>query len=214
MSEADNSQQEPTMEEILASIRRIISEDGDEAEDGGEAEAPAEDAIDAEALVADEPAPEIEEPVEVDEPPAPQAIEDTAPDIDFEEAPAEDDVVVLDNPIEPPELEPEPLAEDDLMFAEDEPEPFQEPLVASADIDATLIGEQAAVAASAAFSRLASHMAISPGTSNTIEDVVREMLRPLLKQWLDDNLPPIVERMVEDEIHRVARLAPRRFDIR
>ena len=35
--------------------------------------------------------------------------------------------------------------------------------------------------------------------------MVRDMLRPMLKQWLDDNLPPIVERMVRDEIQRVAR---------
>ena len=38
-----------------------------------------------------------------------------------------------------------------------------------------------------------------------IEDSIREMLRPLLKQWLDDNLPVIVERLVRQEIERVAR---------
>ena len=44
-------------------------------------------------------------------------------------------------------------------------------------------------------------------TSNarTLEDLVREMLRPLLKNWLDDNLPTIVERLVRAEIERVAR---------
>jgi hypothetical protein len=37
----------------------------------------------------------------------------------------------------------------------------------------------------------------------TIEDIVREELRPLLKQWLDVNLPPLVERLVRAEIERV-----------
>jgi uncharacterized protein len=39
----------------------------------------------------------------------------------------------------------------------------------------------------------------------TLEDVVRETLRPMLKSWLDENLPRVVERMVEAEIERVAR---------
>ncbi len=37
----------------------------------------------------------------------------------------------------------------------------------------------------------------------TIEDIVREEIRPLLKQWLDSNLPPMVERLVRAEIERV-----------
>jgi cell pole-organizing protein PopZ len=41
--------------------------------------------------------------------------------------------------------------------------------------------------------------------SGVIEDGVKEMLRPMLKQWLDDNLPGIVERLVRQEIERVAR---------
>ena len=43
----------------------------------------------------------------------------------------------------------------------------------------------------------------------TVEDIVREELRPLLKQWLDANLPPLVERVVRAEIERVvSRAAP------
>ncbi|WP_449395619.1 DUF2497 domain-containing protein [Devosia riboflavina] len=48
----------------------------------------------------------------------------------------------------------------------------------------------------------------SPALGNanlTIENMVREMLRPILKEWLDENLPSVVERMVEKEISRVAR---------
>jgi uncharacterized protein len=44
--------------------------------------------------------------------------------------------------------------------------------------------------------------------ARTLEDLVREMLRPLLKAWLDDNLPPLVERLVRVEIERVARGRP------
>jgi cell pole-organizing protein PopZ len=44
--------------------------------------------------------------------------------------------------------------------------------------------------------------------ARTLEDLVREMLRPLLKSWLDDNLPQIVERLVRMEIERVARGRP------
>jgi cell pole-organizing protein PopZ len=41
--------------------------------------------------------------------------------------------------------------------------------------------------------------------TRTIEDVVRELLRPMLKSWLDDNLPAMVERLVRSEIERVSR---------
>jgi len=42
-------------------------------------------------------------------------------------------------------------------------------------------------------------------TGQVIENVARELLRPMLKQWLDDNLPPLVERLVRAEIERIAR---------
>ena len=41
--------------------------------------------------------------------------------------------------------------------------------------------------------------------ARTLEDFVREMLRPMLKTWLDDNLPAMVERLVRAEIERVSR---------
>jgi cell pole-organizing protein PopZ len=41
--------------------------------------------------------------------------------------------------------------------------------------------------------------------TSTLEDIVREMLRPMLKTWLDDNLPGLVERLVRAEIERVSR---------
>jgi hypothetical protein len=44
----------------------------------------------------------------------------------------------------------------------------------------------------------------------TIEDMVREMLRPLLKEWLDSNLPHLVERVVQEEVSRLVRDVQRR----
>jgi hypothetical protein len=41
--------------------------------------------------------------------------------------------------------------------------------------------------------------------ARTLEDLVREMLRPMLKAWIDDNLPGLVERLVRAEIERVSR---------
>ena len=55
----------------------------------------------------------------------------------------------------------------------------------------------------AAFNTLA-HTVLS-NNARTLEDLVKEMLRPMLKSWLDDNLPSLVERIVKAEIERVSR---------
>ena len=49
-------------------------------------------------------------------------------------------------------------------------------------------------------------------SGETLEDVVKNLLRPMLRSWLDDNLPGMVERMVEDEIRNMASGAKRRWD--
>ncbi len=54
-----------------------------------------------------------------------------------------------------------------------------------------------------AFNSLAS--TVLGANARTLEDLVKEMLRPMLKTWLDDNLPSLVERIVRDEIERVSR---------
>ena len=41
----------------------------------------------------------------------------------------------------------------------------------------------------------------------TLEDIVRELLHPMLREWMDDNLPPMVERIVQKEIEKMARRA-------
>jgi uncharacterized protein len=65
-----------------------------------------------------------------------------------------------------------------------------------------LISSEVNNAVHAAFNALAQTVLVD--NSRTLEDVVREMLRPMLKVWLDDNLPGIVERLVRTEIERVS----------
>jgi uncharacterized protein len=78
--------------------------------------------------------------------------------------------------------------------ADRQPQPGRQNALLSRDQDAAVSG---------AFGALA-HTMLTQNT-RTLEDVVEEMLRPMLKGWLDDNLPSLVERMVKDEIERVSR---------
>lgn len=77
----------------------------------------------------------------------------------------------------------------------DEPEPRP--------LEERLLSNVSDAAVSHAFNTLA-HTVFAQNAM-TLEDVVKDMLRPLLKTWLDDNLPPLVERLVRAEIERVAR---------
>jgi hypothetical protein len=66
-----------------------------------------------------------------------------------------------------------------------------------------LISQTTTAAVDSAFNSLAQTVLVQ--NAQTLEDLVREMLRPLLKTWLDDNLPGLVERLVRAEIERVSR---------
>jgi uncharacterized protein len=66
-----------------------------------------------------------------------------------------------------------------------------------------LISNSTSAAVDSAFNTLAHTVLVQ--NARTLEDLVREMLRPLLKTWLDDNLPGMVERLVRAEIERVSR---------
>ena len=66
-----------------------------------------------------------------------------------------------------------------------------------------LISQTTVAAVDSAFNSLA-HTLIGQN-ARTLEDLVKEMLRPLLKSWLDDNLPGVVDRIVRAEIERVSR---------
>jgi cell pole-organizing protein PopZ len=66
-----------------------------------------------------------------------------------------------------------------------------------------LMSASTTAAVDSAFNALAQTVLVQ--NARTLEDLVREMLRPLLRAWLDDNLPGMVERIVKAEIERVAR---------
>ena len=69
--------------------------------------------------------------------------------------------------------------------------------------DQGLLSNATSAAVDSAFNTLAQTVLVK--NARTLEDLVREMLRPMLKSWLDDNLPGLVERLVRAEIERVAR---------
>jgi cell pole-organizing protein PopZ len=66
-----------------------------------------------------------------------------------------------------------------------------------------LLSPSSSAAISTAFNSLAT--TVLTENARTLEDIVKDMLRPLLKQWLEDNLPGLVERLVRAEIERVSR---------
>jgi cell pole-organizing protein PopZ len=207
----DTTAQEPTMEEILASIRRIISEDDAPAPDAAPAAA-AEPAPEPEPELAPEPAPS---PALMDETPSMQADEpqdelDEILDLtDRYEAPASESIGDLDVSAVEPAPEPFPAAS-----AEPErpaPAPQPAPSESSAEFD-TLVGESASFSAASAFAGLAASVRQNEpisanGIGPTIDDLARALLRPMLKEWLDANLPGIVEAAVRKEVERIARNA-------
>ncbi|MBB2962911.1 PopZ family protein [Methylobacterium sp. R2-1] len=183
--------QEPSMEEILASIRRIIADD--QAPKAAEAEAPPppapppddDDVLDLA---------EVAEPVRKPEP-----VAFDMPEIDFRMSEFD--------PEPEPAFEPAPPKPDPFDF---EPEPAPAPKVservrAAVEEEATerLVSSRTVESVGQNFQLLA-HTVLSQN-ARTLEDLVQEMLRPMLKSWLDDNLPHMVERMVRVEIERVAR---------
>jgi cell pole-organizing protein PopZ len=68
-----------------------------------------------------------------------------------------------------------------------------------------ILSPEAAATAESAFTRLADTLMSRATSERSIEDITRELLRPMLKQWLDEHLPSLVERLVREEIERVAR---------
>ena len=83
-----------------------------------------------------------------------------------------------------------------------EPRTFREQAGAKPTPEAGLLSHEATAAISSAFNTLTETV---KKHQPTIEDVVHEALSPMLKSWLDENLPRVVERMVQAEIERVTR---------
>ncbi len=195
MSEPD-SQSEPTMEEILASIRRIISEEETEEGDGEEQEGASEaEGQDGEAEA------EAEAPAEA-----------AAAEL------AEDAEAPVEVPEEPPVAEPQPLDDEDILeltervedeFAsEKSPADTPRPL-----IDDLLVSDSTAAAATSSLSDVmgaisqSNQRGVAIGGGRTLEEVVRDALHPVLKEWLDANLATLVERIVREEIKKMVRRA-------
>ena len=225
MSQAAKAQ-EPSMEEILASIRRIIADD-----DGKPAKA-AEPAAPKPVAAAPEPPPPPPPP------PPPEPATNTQEDVDAMLAdlepppppPAPPPAAAEPEPVPEPEPEPPPAAPDVLMLTEEMAAPEQPPgfrtIEGGSDVvfsEATggrpapeaapapseqsandrLLSNTTAMAVDHAFNSLAH--TILGNNARTLEDLVKEMLPPMLKSWLDDNLPGLVERIVRAEIERVSR---------
>jgi cell pole-organizing protein PopZ len=262
MSQASSAQREPSMEEILASIRRIIEESDTAA--GKQAAA---DAGAAQDHAANEPSARRPEGavIEVDAfrtelrgraaaAPAGVAVEDEAGDghgpvsladvhasmldmrssagsdpdieaamIDPIKAALEGDSLTRSQDADAEAAEPSDPSgvgvaapETSHAGAYEAGEPFDQPSAAAVAPEPrqaeqyarpALISEQPSRQVAAAFGELSE--AFSASRRKSFDEMAEEMLRPMLQDWLDNNLPTLVERLVREEIERVARGAAR-----
>ncbi len=205
-----DTEQEPSMEEILASIRRIISDDDKEMEA---------------AAQENEEAPEDEEELAVEEmvamaEPEPEPEPESEPEPVAEEVDDDDDDILDLTDMEAPD--PEPLFEEQ-AYKEPEPEPIVPPVSPSpapppapTPAPDNLVSPPQAGEASGSFERLTeklnedySELPIGNGAV-TLEGLTRELVRPMLKEWLDQHLPMTVERLVREEIERLVMQSQRR----
>jgi hypothetical protein len=243
--------QEPSMEEILASIRRIIADDEAKPPPGAEkpaAAAPPPPPAPAKPAAPAASAPAAKPPVVNDvapsraapppaaakpaaPPPPPAAsnnqvdallngLDETTTEEEVRSPQGDGEVLDLTDEIAV-EVAPPPSPqnafhkidpEDDLEFAESaaskpmqRPSAYDPPPVEAAapPRPTPMLSTTTVSAVESAFNTLA-HTVLS-NNARTLEDLVKEMLRPMLKSWLDDNLPGLVERIVKAEIERVSR---------
>ena len=201
-----DTEQEPSMEEILASIRRIISDDDKEMEAAAQEN---EEAPEDEEELA------VEEMVAMAEPEPEPESEPVAEEVDDDD----DDILDLTD-MEAPD--PEPLFEEQ-AYKEPEPEPIAPPVSPSpapppapTPAPDNLVSPPQAGEASGSFERLTeklnedySELPIGNGAV-TLEGLTRELVRPMLKEWLDQHLPMMVERLVREEIERLVMQSQRR----
>ena len=234
------------MEEILASIRRIISEDDvpearKDAEDSDDEQVDGEadvlvltDVIDqkreeAEQIAAGfepetEPEQEIEPEPEAEADPEPEIAEEldpqteSEPEVEMEPMQEEDNVT--DTPEEPEEADQEESPQDtviDLVDDIDESveEQIEEVAAMPGTIDESLVSAATTAAAVAALTEVPRAVANTRpmgqetiiGGQKTLEAVVRDAMAPHLSAWLDENLPSLVERVVQEEVRRMVRRA-------
>ncbi len=209
---ANEAHKEPTMEEILASIRKIISDD-EPVQPRAPVSAlrevtpePVNDYEDIEDAVVGDMLNESESMFEAEETPAPAPVSTklTGPEFTFEEMLGSARQAAGQAPAEPapPPVEAAPRTPPARpSFNATEP-----PMQTSARYAQTVLTDEAtADVAAGALGKLISKMEVSG--DNTIEGLVKEMLKPMIKEWLDANLANIVEEKVEAEVQRIARMA-------
>ncbi|GJD48465.1 hypothetical protein OPKNFCMD_1184 [Methylobacterium crusticola] len=196
------------MEEILASIRRIIADDQKPAEPPAAGSKPV-------AVPDPEPEDDVLDLAEVAQPaaPKPSLDFDDMSEIGFRDEPIDFDAIEIEPepepapPPEPPRAAPPPP--EPLKAAAPQPKaapapPPQAPPPPPAPMhEDRLLSQTTDASVSHAFNLLAN--TVLSNNARTLEDLVQDMLRPMLKSWLDDNLPVLVERLVRAEIERVAR---------
>ena len=180
------------MEDILASIRRILSED--------EAIAIA---------IADVPSQhEPDHPPEI--PPPEDAVHHGRPDKDS----APPDLLILDASMMVPEPDlpamsiPVPPIPPSVPLMNSQNTDPSSPLVVPSLVAPSLVAPGVAAAAASSIGSMVRNIVADRATQihsggPTLDDIVREELRPLLKQWLDEHLPGMVERLVQVELERV-----------
>jgi cell pole-organizing protein PopZ len=209
--------QEPSMEDILASIRRIIADD--------DAASPPAKAADPLPAVQAFPYPQAGEgragAATPQSRPGQQSVSPAEPVSEQEEANAEEseapesyaafdkprsDVLNLTQPMAAAAMQqPENVRRMDRseVVVTHGPDDEREFRPVRADLQRPLLSSATTTAVNSAFNALAQTVLVQ--NARTLEDLVKEMLRPLLKTWLDDNLPGLVERLVRTEIERVSR---------
>lgn len=160
---SETTEQDPSIEEILSSIRQIISDDDEIVEDSVNSSEPVQE------KTFDDPEPE-------------EDIFELTKDMKEDEGKDESE---------------EPVEVPDVDFSSEQ-DAFDEEIFTDVAASATV----------GAFSKLSENVALATHTDNvTLEDIVKDMLRPMLREWIDMNMPQIVEVLVEKELEKLARHA-------
>lgn len=194
MAEAAKDQDQ-SMEDILQSIKRIIAEEGEPASTSA-----GSDVLELTELLAEDGS--ISK--------ATQGERAAIPSISIDEIMA---APVSSGPTPPPAPEPAPAPVAEAPAAP-EPAPQPEPAVA-AEPEESLISNAALSASVSALNALRDSLSTPPSPARmdspsfrsgvTVEDLVRESLKPMLKEWLDANLPSLVESLVRKEISKLSQ---------
>lgn len=202
-TETQEQPQDLSIEEILASIRQIISDDDDPAK--AASAAPTSATMPAQA----------------------------APDVDLEEE--DDEILNLTEEMieQAPQIAPaaEPMSQPDDIIEFTEPEPTKPEIVKpdpdqfielpsvsvqeaqGVDGEDGIFSDSAAAATMGAFAKLAENVLIEKpsgvraASGPSLEEIVRDILKPMLRDWIDKNVPRIVERAVQEELEKLARRA-------